>query len=108
MTDWQFRQLINGEWRDALGGGTWPLVNPATEAVLMDVPFGTADDACAAVNAAAAAFPAWSKLTPYQRAEVLLKAANWLLERAERLAVITTEESGKPYSESLAEWRSAA
>ena len=108
MTEFVFKQLINGEWRAALGSGTWPLVNPATEAVLMDVPFGGADDASAAVDAAAAAFPAWSKLTPYQRAEVLLKAATWVLERADKLAVITTEECGKPYAESLAEWRSAA
>ncbi|MBI5668329.1 MAG: NAD-dependent succinate-semialdehyde dehydrogenase [Chloroflexi bacterium] len=108
MSDFALKQLINGAWVDAANSQTWPLVNPATEAVLMDVPFGSADDAGAAIDAAAAAFPAWSRQTPYQRAEVLLKAAAWVLERAERLAVLTTEESGKPYSESLAEWRSAA
>lgn len=108
MSDFALKQLINGAWVDAANGQTWPLVNPATEAVLMDVPFGDGDDACEAIDAAAAAFPAWSRQTPYQRAEVLLKAAAWVLERAERLAVLTTEESGKPYGESLAEWRSAA
>src|SRR5512145_2521837 len=97
-----FKQLINGEWVGAANGHTWPLVNPATEAVVMDVPFGDAADANAAIDAAAAAFPAWAKQTPYQRAEVLTKAAAWILERAETLAAITTEESGKPYSESLA------
>ena len=108
MTDFIFKQLINGEWVNAANGGTWDLINPATEEVIMPVPFGDARDAQAAMDAAAAAFPAWSGKTPYDRAEVLLKAADWLLDHAEDLAVMTTEESGKPLSESLAEWRSAA
>jgi acyl-CoA reductase-like NAD-dependent aldehyde dehydrogenase len=108
MSDFIFKQLINGEWVDASDGGTWPLLNPATEELLLAIPFGDAADATAAIDAAAAAFPAWSRKTPYQRAEVLMKAADWLLARVEALAVITTEESGKPIGESLAEWRSAA
>lgn len=108
MSDYIFKQLINGEWVGAAHGGTWPLVNPATEEILMEVPFGDASDAQAAIDAAAAAFPTWSRKTPYQRAEVLMKAAEWILARADQLAVITTEECGKPLSESLAEWRSAA
>ncbi len=108
MDDFTFKQLINGQWVDAINGGRWPLVNPATETVLMDVPFGDAEDACAAINAAAAAFPAWAGQTPYQRAEVLTGAAAWILERAEALARFTTEECGKPLAEALAEWRSAA
>lgn len=108
MSDNIFKQLINGEWVAAANGGTWPLVNPATEEIIMEVPFGGADDAQSAITAAAVAFPAWSRKTPYQRAEVLMKAAEWVLGRADELAVITTEECGKPLSESLAEWRSAA
>jgi acyl-CoA reductase-like NAD-dependent aldehyde dehydrogenase len=108
LTDFMFKQLINGEWVNAQHGGTWPLVNPATEDVLMEIPFGDASDAEAALDAAAAAFPAWSKKTHYQRADILMKAAALVLERAEEMAAITTEECGKPLSESLAEWRSAA
>src|SRR5215470_8295191 len=108
MSSFIFKQLINGQWVDAVNGKTWSLVNPATEEVLMQIPFGGAADAEAAIDAAAAAFPEWSRKTPYQRAEVLMKAANWILERAEQLAPITTEECGKPLSEALGEWRSAA
>ncbi len=108
MTEFMFKQLIGGEWVDASNGATWRLLNPATEELLMEVPFGNAADAQAAIDAASSAFPAWSRKTPYQRAEVLMKAADWILQRAEQLAVITTEECGKPLGESLGEWRSAA
>jgi acyl-CoA reductase-like NAD-dependent aldehyde dehydrogenase len=102
-----FKQYINGEWVDAQNGGTWDLINPATEEVIEQLPFGDAADAEAAVEAAAQAFKSWSRTTPYQRAEILLKAAQWILAHAPELAKITTEESGKPLSESLAEWNSA-
>src|SRR5215213_2997325 len=108
MSNFIFKQLINGEWADASNGGTWSLLNPATEELLLDIPFGNASDAQAAIDAAAAAFPIWSRKTAYQRAEVLMKAAEWLLAHVDEMAVITTEESGKPIGESLAEWRSAA
>jgi succinate-semialdehyde dehydrogenase / glutarate-semialdehyde dehydrogenase len=108
MTNFIFKQLINGEWVNAASGKTWSLVNPATEDTLMEIPFGAAADAQAAIDAAAEAFPAWSRKTPYQRADILMKAAQWVLDRVEEIAPITTEECGKPLSESLAEWRSAA
>lgn len=107
MTTYPFKQLINGAWVGASSGNTWALINPATEAVIQEVPFGGAADAEAALDAAAAAFKGWAAQTPYERAEVLLNAADWILARVDELARITTEESGKPLSESLAEWRSA-
>lgn len=103
----RLKQLIDGEWVDAAAGGTWDLVNPATEEVIGQVPFGDAADARAAVDAAARAFPAWSAKTPYERAEVLLGAADWIGSRVEQLARLTTEEAGKPLAEARAEWTSA-
>ncbi|RMG84848.1 MAG: NAD-dependent succinate-semialdehyde dehydrogenase [Chloroflexi bacterium] len=108
MSDYIFKQLINGDWVDAIGGGTWDLINPATEEVIEQVPFGDRRDAEAAIDAAAKAFETWSRTTPYERAEILWAAAESILDHAESFARITTEESGKPYSEALAEWRSAA
>ncbi|GAB1421982.1 NAD-dependent succinate-semialdehyde dehydrogenase [Anaerolineales bacterium] len=101
------KQLINGDWLEASNGATWQLVNPATEAVLQELPFGAAEDCQKAIDAAHQAFQSWSKTTPYERADILLKAGDWILERVDELAVMTTEESGKPLSESAAEWRSA-
>jgi len=107
MANYNFKQLINGEWVNANNGGKWDLINPATEEVIQQIPFGDGSDAQAAIDAASAAFKIWSRTTPYERAEYLMKAADWILARAEEFARITTEESGKPYGESLAEWRSA-
>lgn len=108
MTNFKFQQLINGEWVDAQNGGTWDLINPATEDVIQQLPFGDASDAEAAIDAAHTAFETWSQTTPYERAAVLMQTAQWILDHAEVLAPITTEESGKPLGESLAEWKSAA
>ena len=66
MTNFSFQQLIGGAWVDAIDGGTWDLINPATEEVLQTVPFGGAADAEAAVDAASAAFPAWSQKTAWE------------------------------------------
>jgi acyl-CoA reductase-like NAD-dependent aldehyde dehydrogenase len=102
-----FKQYIGGEGRDAAGGGTWDLVNPATELVVQPIPFGGAEDVKLAVDAAADAFPSWSKATPYERSDVLMAAADVIAERADDYAKVTTEESGKPLTEALAEWRGA-
>lgn len=105
MTD--HLQLIGGEWTRAVDGGTWPLVDPATETVIDDVPFGGAEDARRAVDAAHAAFPAWAATNPFERATILRRAADLIMERAADYARITTEESGKPLAQSEAEWLSA-
>ena len=106
-TEFPLKQLINGRWCDATNQQTWALVDPANETILQHVPYGDSSDAQQAIDAAAAAFADWSQRTPYERAEVLTKAAEWIHARAAHLATLTTEESGKPYAESLAEWRSA-
>lgn len=108
MTNYQFKQLINGEWVHANRGGVWELINPATEEVIEQIPFGDSSDAEAAIDAAHTAFKAWSRRTAYERADILWKAAESILAQAEAFARISTEESGKPYNEMLIEWRSAA
>src|SRR5262245_51490577 len=107
MTNFIFKQLINGEWVDAVNGKTWNLLNPATEESLGEMPFGDAQDAQAAIDAAAKAFPAWASKTPYERAEVLVKAADWVKANHDDLARLTTEECGKPFREAKAEWQAA-
>lgn len=88
--------FIDGEWRAASSGTTFPVTNPATGEVLAHVADGTVDDVRAAIGAASAAFSSWSRTTAYQRAEVLYEAHRRMLERSEELAKLMTEEQGKP------------
>jgi succinate-semialdehyde dehydrogenase / glutarate-semialdehyde dehydrogenase len=101
------RMLIGGEWVAARGRGIWPLVDPATEAVIAELPYGDAADARAALDAAADAFPAWARKTVYERGAILAKAADLIAARVEAYARRTTEESGKPLGQSRGEWASA-
>lgn len=106
--DYIYKQYIDGEWVEAGNGGTWDVINPATEEVIMTVPFGNGDDAKAAIEAAEKAFPAWSSLTAYKRADILKKAADIMRSRLNDLAKTTTQESGKPFSQAKGEWFVAA
>lgn len=99
-------QFIDGDWTAAGNGGRWDLINPATEEIVAEVPFGDAQDARRALDAADAAFGSWSHTNPYQRAKHLEAAAGIIKSRAEEFAIITTEESGKPIDQAKAEWLS--
>ncbi len=103
-----FQQYIDGQWLNAANGKTWNVLDPATEEVIAAVPFGDARDARAALEAAKAAFPGWSGKTPYERAAILIKAANLIRDRADDLAPIMTRECGKPLIESRGEWLASA
>jgi len=99
-----YKQYIGGEWRDASNGGTWDVLNPATEEVVRTVPFGTGTDCHAAIDAAAAAFHPWAERTAYERAAVLKSAADLMRARADDLARTTVLESGKPFAQARGEW----
>jgi len=88
--------LIDGKWVGAVSGATFESRNPATGEVLGEVPDAGAQDARLAVDAAAAAFGAWSAATAYERAAVLHEAWRLMTERREALARLMTEEQGKP------------
>ena len=103
-----YRQLIGGKWQDASNGGTWDVLNPATEEVVRTVPFGAAEDCRLAIEAAAAAFPAWSRATAYERANTLKRAAELMREHNQELARTTVLESGKPLVQAKGEWKVAA
>lgn len=105
---YHYQQLIGGEWRDAAGGGTWDVINPATEESIQPVPFGRRVDAELAIEAAVAAFPDWAGRTPWQRGAILAQAARLMREQAEELGRLTVLESGKPMIQARGEWHVAA
>ena len=94
---------IGGEWRDASGGGTLEVIDPATEEPLCEVADGTPEDAAAALDAAVDMRAEWAATPPNDRAGILWKAFELLMERADELAVLMTLEMGKPVAESKAE-----
>lgn len=86
---------INGDWSDAADSG-FEVINPADGSLLEKVCDGGGEAAARAIDAAAEAFKGWSKTTPYERAGILLKAHQLMLERKEEIARTMTLEQGKP------------
>jgi succinate-semialdehyde dehydrogenase/glutarate-semialdehyde dehydrogenase len=111
MTDTALRNVptqlfIGGRWRD--GSGTFGVADPGTEQTLLEVADGTADDARAALDAAADAQADWAATTPRERGEILRKAWQLMTDRADDLARLMTLEMGKSLTESKAEITYAA
>jgi succinate-semialdehyde dehydrogenase/glutarate-semialdehyde dehydrogenase len=100
--------LINGAWCDADAGKTVDVVNPATGETLGTVPHMGAQETRRAIDAANAAWPAWRKKTARERALILRKWNDLMLENADDLAAIMTAEQGKPLAESKGEIAYAA
>ena len=99
---------IGGKFRDASGGGTFPVINPATEQPLCNVADGNVEDAKAAIEAAAKAYPAWGAKSPRERGEVLRKCFELFTARKEFFARLMTLENGKALVDSRAEATYAA
>jgi len=97
------RLLIGGRWLDGAGRRTGPVLDPATEAVLAELPHATTADLDAALEAAAAAFETWKALAPDRRGRILRDAATLLRERKDAIARIATIESGKPLAQTRIE-----
>src|SRR5579859_7047219 len=98
---------IAGEWRDG-EKGTLAVEDPSTGATLCEVADASESDAKAALDAAVAAGPEWAEHPPRERGEILRRAFDTIIERADELALIMTMEMGKPLKESKAEITYAA
>ena len=86
--------LIGGANRAASNGATFERLNPVTGAVASRAPAATLVDADAAVDAAAAAFPAWSAMKPTERRARLLKAADLMDARTGEFIATGVAETG--------------
>ena len=95
--------FIAGEWRDAAGGKTFDVEDPATGETIAQVADADVADGNAALDAAVAAQADWAKTPPRERGEILRKAFELITERADDLALLMTLEMGKPLKESKAE-----
>ncbi len=103
MSLYQPQSLINGEWVSASSGATFDVINPASGQVVEKVADLSASDCAKAIDAAESAFPKWAAMTAKERATVLRRWFNLITEHTDRLAVLITEEMGKPFAEARGE-----
>ena len=97
------RCLIGGQWCEADDGRSCEVINPATGLILGHVPDMGAHETRQAIQAAHTAFPAWAKKTAKERAHLLRRLYQLMIEHQEDLARLMTAEQGKPLSESRGE-----
>lgn len=100
--------FIAGEWVEGSGGRRLCVVNPATEATIGTVACAEIEDLDRAITAAEKGFSIWSRTSALDRADILLKAAQLLKERAAGIGLNLTMEQGKPLHESTFEPARAA
>ena len=94
---------IDGRWEAADDGRTLAVIDPASGAAIADVPLMTAVETVRAIDAAAVALPEWRAKTAKERAAVLRRWFDLILENTEDLAQLMTAECGKPIVEARGE-----
>jgi succinate-semialdehyde dehydrogenase/glutarate-semialdehyde dehydrogenase len=92
---------IGGGWKTT--SDRQPVLNPADESVIGQVPIATKSDLDDALTAARAGFRIWSRTSPARRAEIMLRAAALMRERIEEIAYSITLEHGKPLNQARLE-----
>jgi succinate-semialdehyde dehydrogenase/glutarate-semialdehyde dehydrogenase len=95
--------FIGGAWRDGREGGTVAVEDPATGETIAAVADATPADALDALTAAHEAWASWRTSAPRDRSDILRRAYEAIVARADELALLMTLEMGKPLAESKAE-----
>jgi malonate-semialdehyde dehydrogenase (acetylating)/methylmalonate-semialdehyde dehydrogenase len=90
---------IGGEWQSGQGLPTSPVYNPSTGEVIAECPLGGAAEVNAAVEAAAAAFPAWRETPPVERARIFFRYRQLIEENFDQLCQTLSREHGKTLAE---------
>jgi succinate-semialdehyde dehydrogenase / glutarate-semialdehyde dehydrogenase len=108
MIDVPKQLFIGGEWLDAVDGATMPVDDPATGEIVCHVADAGSKDALLAESAAVQAQEEWAATAPRARSEILRRAYEIILSRADELALLMTTEMGKPLAEAKGEVAYAA
>jgi len=95
------KSYINGQWHNSQD--KFEVLNPATNTMLAEVENATTDDLEIAIAAAKNALPSWSAKSANERASLMLKWFDLMMEHQSDLAKIITLEQGKPLAESTGE-----
>ncbi len=107
ITETKIPHYINGQWVESNAHEWSDVLNPATGEVLGRVPISDAAEVTLAIEAAAAAFPAWRRTPPEDRIQPLFKLKQLLEEHVGDISRIITQENGKTFTEAKAEMRRA-
>src|SRR6056297_3537837 len=99
----QTKAYLAGEWVDATDGATFPVTNPARGDTIAEVASIGREQTADTIAAAAAAQKAWASKTAKERAVILRRWYDLMMEHQEDLATIPTAEQGKPMAESRGE-----
>ena len=100
--------LIGGQWREASGGQRFDVHDPSTGDILTSCADGTPDDGLAALAAASEAQAGWAATPPRERSEILRRAFDALVARADEFATLMSLEMGKTVAEARGEVTYAA
>lgn len=100
--------LIDGEWIEEASGGSEVVLNPATEKPLGNLPHAGKAELDRALAAADKAFESWKRTSPYERGQILRRAADLMRERLVHIATVLTLEEGKTLGEAKGEIAAAA
>ncbi|KFZ37046.1 succinate-semialdehyde dehydrogenase [Shewanella mangrovi] len=104
----QTQAYIDGQWRDACNGERLDVINPATEQPIAAVAFVGAGETAQAIAAAEKALPAWRSKTAKERAQLLRRWYQLIIDNSDDLALLMTSEGGKPLQEAKGEVAYAA
>src|SRR5262245_31719056 len=99
--------FIDGDWHKVSDGEALQVLNPASTAVLAEVPLSPVVEVAKAVDAATKAFGLWRRTPVGERIQPLFKLKALLEANLDRLARTITEECGKTHLEAVAELRRA-
>jgi succinate-semialdehyde dehydrogenase / glutarate-semialdehyde dehydrogenase len=100
--------FIDGTWVGSASGATLPVANPATGEPIGTVAHASRADLDRALDAADRGFKTWRRVSAYDRAKIMRKAAAIMRERVDTIAPIMTLEQGKPLAEAKGETLVAA
>jgi malonate-semialdehyde dehydrogenase (acetylating) / methylmalonate-semialdehyde dehydrogenase len=99
----RLKNFINGGFTDITSGRSLPVFSPLDGTLLAEMPCSSAADLDAAVAAASAAFPLWSRTPIKERVQVFFRYKYLLEQHLEELAALVSEENGKTHGEAVAE-----
>lgn len=100
--------FIDGEWIEETGAGSEVVLNPATEEALGTLPHAGKAELDRALAAASRSFESWKRTSPYERGQILRRAAGLMRERLDHIATVLTLEEGKTFAEAKGEITAAA